>query len=111
MIETTPNCAHDFLMYTIVWRFTVQPGQTSAFEQHYGPEGTWAELFRQGAGYHGTRLYRDVATPGIYVTVDQWDSLAAFEAFMASNRQAYSALDARFASLTVSEEKLGALTP
>jgi heme-degrading monooxygenase HmoA len=98
-------------MYTIVWRFTVQPGQASAFELHYGPEGTWAELFRKAAGYYGTRLYRDVATPGIYVTVDQWETEAAFNAFMASNRDAYKALDARFAALTVSEEKLGALTP
>jgi len=98
-------------MYTIVWRFTVQPNQASAFEEHYGPDGAWAQLFRKGAGYHGTRLYRDVATPGIYVTVDQWDSEAAFNAFMASNREAYRALDDRFAALTVAEEKLGSLTP
>ena len=30
-------------------------------------QGAWAELFRKADGYHGTRLYRDVATPGIYV--------------------------------------------
>ena len=111
MIETNGKCAHGLMMYTIVWRFTVQPNQASAFEQHYGPDGTWAQLFRKGDGYHGTRLYRDVATPGIYVTVDQWASEAAFSAFMATHQPAYQALDARFAALTVAEEKLGALRP
>jgi heme-degrading monooxygenase HmoA len=96
-------------MYTIVWRFTVQPGQVSAFEHHYGPDGAWAELFRKGEGYHGTRLYRDVKTPGIYVTVDQWQSETAFTAFMTAHQAEYKALDARFAALTVAEEKLGTM--
>jgi heme-degrading monooxygenase HmoA len=93
-------------MHTIVWRFTVRPGRASEFEQHYGPDGSWAELFHKGEGYRGTRLYRDVSTAGIYVTVDQWESEAAFAAFLANHHTEYEAFDRRFAELTVAEEKL-----
>ena len=48
-------------MYTIMWRFTVKAARRADFERHYGADGTWAALFRQGAGYLGTTLLRDTA--------------------------------------------------
>jgi heme-degrading monooxygenase HmoA len=105
-IATAVECAQHLAMYAIVWRFTVRPGCASEFEQHCGPDGAWAALFHKSEGYRGTRLYRDVSTAGIYVTVDQWESEAAFSAFLARHRAEYDALDRRFAALAVSEEPL-----
>ena len=34
-----------------VWEFQVRPGRESEFESHYGPDGTWARLFRSAEGY------------------------------------------------------------
>ena len=43
-------------MYVIVWRFTAADPVT--FEEHYGPNGTWAQLFRRSGDYLRTDLLR-----------------------------------------------------
>ena len=90
-----------------LWEFEVRPGREAEFESHYGPEGTWAKLFRSAEGYDGTTLLRDPARPGRYVTIDRWDSEAAYQRFRSARAADYAALDAACEALTVSERSLG----
>ena len=59
------------------------------FERVYGPDGEWAAFFRTGAGFVGTELLKDVATPGRYLVVDRWESREAYNAFIAEHRDEY----------------------
>ena len=52
-------------------------------------EGDWARFFRQGSGYIGTELLRDVETPGRYLVVDRWETAAAYNDFTAAHRDEY----------------------
>jgi heme-degrading monooxygenase HmoA len=60
-----------------------------AFEQAYGAEGEWAQFFRQGRGYVGTELLRDLEQPGRYVVVDRWESSDLYNAFVNDRREEY----------------------
>jgi len=69
--------------------FSYEVRESAEFERVYGPEGEWARFFRQGRGYVGTELLRDVETPGRYVVVDRWESAEAYNDFASANREEY----------------------
>jgi heme-degrading monooxygenase HmoA len=69
--------------------FSYEVRDPSEFEHVYGPDGAWAGFFRQGAGYVGTELLRDLETPGRYLVVDRWDSAEAYNAFVSEHRDEY----------------------
>jgi heme-degrading monooxygenase HmoA len=71
----------------LVFSYEVRDAQ--AFEHAYGADGEWAQFFRQGRGYIGTELLRDVETPGRYIVVDRWESAEAYNAFAAEHRDEY----------------------
>lgn len=89
-------------MFVAVWRFTTNDAR--AFEEHYGPEGTWARLFRRDAQYVRTDLLRGADG---YLTLDWWSSRAAYESFRTSHARDYAEIDALCESVTTSEEKIG----
>ena len=95
-------------MYRIVWMYDVEPESEAVFERVYGAEGEWVRLFRSARGYLGTELFRSSATAGRYVTIDDWASLTAYEAFRGRNAGAYAELDARCDSLTQTERLVSA---
>ena len=97
-------------MQVFIWEFRVKTGREAEFEQAYGPNGEWAELFRRGAGYLGTELLRDEADPRRYLTIDRWTSSAAYEAFRSQWADEYVRLDQRCEALTESEAALGSWT-
>jgi hypothetical protein len=41
--------------YTSLWEFIVETEHLDEFERRYGPQGSWAQLFRQSPGYIQTR--------------------------------------------------------
>lgn len=94
-----------------VWQYQVRPETRTEFLRHYGPGGTWAQLFRKVPGYLGTELLRDVDEPARYVTVDRWADRTAFDAFIAQRRAEYEALDRECQRLTAAEGHLGAFQP
>jgi heme-degrading monooxygenase HmoA len=98
-------------VYVIVWAFRPRPGREADFERAYGPAGAWVALFRQAPGYLGTELFRPAEDAGQYLTVDRWDSRAAYEAFRAERRAEYDALDRACEGLTASEERVGEYVP
>ena len=74
-------------MIALVFRYEVR--DAAAFEQAYGPDGEWAEFFRQGQGYIGTELLHDLDEPERYLVVDRWESHEAYGAFVAEHEQEY----------------------
>src|SRR4051794_28415642 len=89
-----------------MWEFIVRPGKEQAFEKIYGPEGEWAQFFRQGDGYCGTELSRDLDEPRRYVTLDFWESRVAYETFKMQHAAEYKAIDQKCESLTEKEQEI-----
>jgi heme-degrading monooxygenase HmoA len=69
--------------------FVYDVSRAEEFERVYGPDGEWAQFFRQGRGYVGTELLRDVEQPGRFLVVDRWESRDAYNAFVAERRDEY----------------------
>lgn len=95
-------------MYEIIWEYEVEASRAQAFEAFHGPDGVWARLFRSADGFLETVLFRDVARPGHYLTLDRWSSRATYEAFRVDARVDYERLDAAGAGLALTERPLGA---
>ena len=91
----------------IVWEFEIVPGCEQEFERHYGPEGTWVELFRRDSAFQGTSLLRDREKPARYITIDRWDDLESYEAFRVQYAKEYQQVDLEMERLTQAEKRLG----
>ena len=74
-------------MIALVFSYEVR--DSAEFERVYGADGDWARFFRQGSGYVGTELLRDVESRGRYFVVDRWESADAYNAFAAEHREEY----------------------
>ena len=74
-------------MIALVFSYEVRDAE--AFERAYGADGEWAAFFRQGPGYIGTELLRDVEHPARYLVIDRWETAEAYNAFAASQREEY----------------------
>jgi GNAT superfamily N-acetyltransferase len=94
----------------IVWEFHVAPAQRAEFLRVYGAGGEWTRLFERAAGFRGTRLLGDRRDPERYVTIDRWDSEAAFGAFRERYADEYEVLDRRCEVLVESETLWGRFT-
>jgi heme-degrading monooxygenase HmoA len=106
------NCQHPragdgTTLFVTLWEFEVKRGSEELFERTYGPEGEWARLFQPDGRYRGTRLLRDVGATRVYVTMDSWESRAAYEEFREKFAAEYGELDRECEGLTVSEKHLG----
>lgn len=88
--------------------YEVKPESAAIFERVYGEEGDWVRLFRTARGYLRTELFRSVGTSGRYVTVDDWESLAAYDIFRGRSQAEYAELDARCDQLTQTERLVSA---
>jgi heme-degrading monooxygenase HmoA len=94
-------------MFVILWEFEVKPGSAPAFERVYGPQGDWVRLFRSDPHFRMTRLLQDTSHPGIYCTMDFWDSEGAYREFKSAQNQTYQALDQATQGLTLRERLIG----
>ena len=74
-------------MIAFVFRYEARDAEE--FERVYGPEGEWAQFFRQGRGYIGSELLRDLEEPERYLVVDRWESADAYNAFLAEHEDEY----------------------
>ena len=97
-------------MFAVVWQFEIAEEKIAAFESTYGPEGSWAQLFRTSPVYRGTELLRDAYVAGIYLTIDRWTSEEAFRAFRKAHDADYETLDRACDALTSRETRIGAFT-
>ncbi len=97
--------------YATLWEFSVAPTKRAEFEAHYGPDGTWARLFRRASGYLGSELLHDRADPLRYLTIDRWESCDAWQAFRREHGAEYQSLDREIEGLTTREAPLGEYAP
>ena len=74
-------------MIALVFSYEVRAADE--FERVYGPDGDWAQFFKQGRGYIGTELLRDVENAGRYFVIDRCESADAYNAFAAEHREEY----------------------
>ena len=99
----------DAWQFLVIWEFVIRPGKEKLFEQMYGPDGDWTQLFRHGKGYCGTRLTRDCDDSRRYVTLDFWESRADYERFISQHAAEYEAIDLECEALTELESEVGTL--
>ena len=93
--------------FLVIWEFVVQLGKEQLFEQIYGADGDWVQLFRQGHGYCGTKLMRDSDECRRYVTLDFWESQKDYETFKSRHAEEYKVIDAKCEALTEKEKEVG----
>ena len=93
-------------MFVVIWEYSVRAASAESFETLYGAEGAWVQLFRAHAGYHGTELLRGTA-PHTWLTIDRWDSEAAYDAALAAAGPRYAELDRLGDALTQQERRIG----
>ena len=93
--------------YIYLWEFIVAPEHTREFEYAYGDDGDWVQLFRRAPGYLRTELIRHRDHPNRYLTIDYWESEAAYAAFRSQFSKEFAALDATCAAWTTSEREIG----
>ena len=91
-------------MFVTVWKFVVKPERTAEFERHYGPDGTWAALFRQSPGYVRTELFRGDERE--YITIDYWANADVYREFRETHAADYERLDGQMEALTEREEAI-----
>ena len=94
-------------MYLVIWEFEAAADRESDFVAAYGPQGDWAQLFRQGVGYVRTELNRDLHTPRTYVVFDYWQSESHYEQFKVDFALPYRELDLKCEALTSRETHIG----
>ena len=93
-------------MFLTLWEYEVKRGSEELFERQYGPEGEWVHLFRRDARYRGTRLLRDMGAERVYVTMDMWESRAAYEQFRQKWAKEYARIDEKCEMLTSAERQI-----
>ena len=93
--------------YTYIWKYLVPPESAAKFEKAYGPKGTWVKLFKKHDGHLRTELHKDLAGSGQYVTIDYWESQAAYHAFRENSAKEFKKLDDKFKKLTNQETYIG----
>jgi heme-degrading monooxygenase HmoA len=94
-------------MVTILWEYQVKTDRRAEFETIYAANGAWAELFRKGKGFLGTKLFHSLDQPQLYTTIDQWESMKEYKAFLSQWKEEYEALDKQCEGLTEHESCLG----
>ncbi len=94
-------------MFLILWEFEVKSGKEQCFEKAYGPEGPWVSLFKHDVHYRQTQLLKDPSRPGIYFTLDFWNSESDYFHFKHSNQSTYASIDKDMEKLTIRERNLG----
>ena len=94
-------------VYVRIWEFVARPEVQAEFENLYGPDGEWVQLFRRSKAFLRTELFRDLKRKNHYVTVDSFVSQAGYEDFLREFRQEYEALDRRCDGVRQSEKEIG----
>lgn len=94
-------------MFVILWTYDVRPGAEAAFEKAYGPSGEWVALFQRAEGYLGTELLGEADVSLRYLTIDRWESEAAYKRFRTMYAIEYEMVDRKSEGLTEAEKPLG----
>ncbi len=97
--------------FTYIWEYRVLPENIDQFHQLTGSHGAWVQLFERAAGFIETTLYQVRTDHLRYVTVDRWESEAAFTEFRSAFAAEFDRLDRAGERLTLDERSLGEFGP
>ena len=95
-------------MFVLIWTYRVKPEHLAEFKAAYGAGGEWARAFASGEGFIRTDLYQNPDNAHLFITLDHWQSKAAFEAFQREHAERYREIDARCDAWTDEESFDGA---
>ena len=93
-------------MWIRIWEYDVVSSARAEFEQAYGPDGAWAQLFASSNGFRGTELFASSTSPDRYLTIDRFDDAAAWDDLQATLGEEYRLLDAELEHLTTGQREL-----
>jgi heme-degrading monooxygenase HmoA len=95
--------------FVYLWEYLVSDDHMIQFQQAYGLNGLWVQLFSQSDGYIRTELLHDVDNPNRFITIDYWVSKEARDKFRIQFAEAFGALDEVCEAFTIEERFLGDL--
>ena len=98
-------------IFTYIWEYKVAHENVDEFHRLYGSRGAWVQLFERAPGFIETSLYQDRKDNLRYVTVDLWESEAAFRDFRVTFAAEFDRLDRAGELLTLYETPLGEFGP
>ena len=90
--------------FSIPFAYEVAPELRAEFEAVYGPDGRWAQFFRNDPAYLETTLER--TGEGEYLVTDHWRTRADYERFLERNAARYAELSRAGERLYASERRL-----
>jgi heme-degrading monooxygenase HmoA len=96
-------------MIEVIWEYQVKADYIAEFEKVYAPDGKWTELFKKGKGFVQTRLIRHPDHPNLFLTIDRWESMKDYKAFLSQWKEEYEKLDRQCEGLTEHESCLGTI--
>ena len=105
--ESLASAAVSSDSFAYMWVYRVLPERAEEFVELYGPEGAWVRLFRRAPGYLGTDLYADRDDETRFVSIDRWESEAAFREFRDRFVEEFQRLDREGERLTLEETQIG----
>lgn len=94
-------------MYTVIWKYKINPEHKETFEFEYGRNGTWAKLFAKSEYYKGSLLYKSKDEIDMYILLDTWINKQTYEDFKKMNQEKYNEISSGFEYLYLTEEKTG----
>ncbi len=104
LVEEGWNAASGFV---VLWEFQVSGSMEGTFEQFYGADGDWVQLFRERPGFGRAELIGDLNKPRRYVTMDFSKTQFDYKSFRQDYSAAYEALNVRCRDFTTSGTELG----
>lgn len=95
------------IIHIIIWEYHVRAEHVLEFEKFYGGNGVWAKLFNKSKDHLGTDLLRGKTDANVFLTIDRWASLDAYNEFKANWQKDYKELDSQCEYMTERETLLG----
>ena len=96
--------------YMYMWEYHVKESMSAKFEEVYGTEGDWVQLFKKAEGYLKTELHKDMNNKGRYITIDYWTTKEACENFKEEYKDEFIKIDEECETLTLKEISLGSFS-
>ncbi len=97
----------DVNSYSVIWRYKIREGEKKKFEQEYGKNGTWCQLFSKSNDCLGSLLYKSEDETNTYILIDTWTDRQSYENFLKINSEIYNNLSSNFEDIYESEERIG----
>ena len=94
-------------MFVAIWKYEVKEGSIKEFEELYGQNGKWVNLFRENTGYITTEFVKNIRETNVYLTVDKWESNGHYQNYLEKNKNEIIEIDAEGEELTANEARIG----